>query len=50
VRLVITIEASDPSDVDWIRSRAVPAVEDAVEEARERLDGTVEVYWDTEES
>jgi hypothetical protein len=49
--LVITVDFEDESDVDWIRIRAVAAVEDVVGEAEEenRLDGKVEVGWELED-
>jgi hypothetical protein len=49
--LVISVEMNDESDLDWLRERCVPAVENAVEEAQSeaRLDSTsVEVTWDVE--
>jgi hypothetical protein len=48
-RLVIYVELTDSEDLDWIRNKAVPAVEEAVDEAAERLDGTATVTWDTED-
>lgn len=51
VILVINVEMNDESDLDWLRARCVPAVENAVEEAQDeaRLDSTnVEVTWDVE--
>lgn len=49
--LVIRVDLSDESDLDWIRHRAIPAVENVVDEAmeEERLDGVAEVSWDVEE-
>jgi hypothetical protein len=49
--LVISVEMNDESDLDWLRERCVPAVENAVDQAQEegRLDSTsVEVTWDVE--
>lgn len=47
--LLIRVELTDDSDLDWIRNKAVPAVEEAVEENRDRLDGQAEVSWDVED-
>ncbi len=47
--LIISIELSDDSDLDWIRAKAVPAVENVVDEEADRLDGTAEVSWDVED-
>jgi len=47
--LLIRVELTDGSDLDWIRNKAVPAVEEVVEENRERLDGDAEVSWDVED-
>jgi hypothetical protein len=49
--LIIKVECTDDSDLDWLRHRCVPAVEDKVEEAEEekRLDGMVHVSWDIED-
>jgi hypothetical protein len=46
--LVITVDLTDPDDLDWLRARCVPAVENAVEEAtdEERLDGDASVSWE----
>jgi hypothetical protein len=49
IRLVVYVNLTDASDLDWIRPRAVGAVEEVVEENAERLDGTAEVGWDTED-
>jgi len=48
--LVIRIEFTDETDFDWIRNRAVPAVEEVVEEAKDdgRLDGDADVSWEQE--
>lgn len=48
MELVIRVEADDPSDIDWVRGRAVAAVEDVIEENKEegRFDGSVEVSWE----
>jgi len=45
--LVITVDC-DEDDFDWLRNKCVPAVESAVEEAKEegRLDGLAEVSWE----
>lgn len=44
-KLIITIECSDPTDLDWLYTRCVGPVVDAVAEAQDegRMDGTVEV-------
>jgi hypothetical protein len=49
--LLIRVECADESDEEWLRPRCVGAVEDVVEETKGegRLDGDVEVSWDTEE-
>lgn len=49
--LVIRVECSDPTDLDWLRTRCHGAVEDVVAEAVEegRMDGEVEVTWETED-
>lgn len=47
--LVIRVECSDPSDLDWLRTRCVSAVEEEVEEQSERMDGEVEVTWEIED-
>jgi hypothetical protein len=46
-QLIIYIECED-DDVDWLRSKCVPAVENEVDEAAERLDNpdVVDVSWD----
>jgi hypothetical protein len=51
MKLVITVEAEDPSDLDWLRGRATSAVEEVVSDAEEenRLDAKVEVYWEMED-
>lgn len=45
--LVITVYAKDRSDLDWVRNRCVPALENEVEEAqgKKQLDDEVEVDW-----
>ena len=50
--LVIRITADDPTDLDWLRSRCLGPVEDAVATAEDegRLDGNVSVDWDTEDA
>lgn len=48
-RLVITVEMTDDSDFEWIRNRAVPAVEEVVDTAKEeeRLDSAeMSVSWE----
>ena len=49
--IVIIVECSDLSDMDWLRNRIVPAVEEIVEEQKEdgRIDGEVEVGWTYED-
>lgn len=49
--LVIEVACKDPSDFDWLRTRCVAAVEDVVDTQEEegRLDGHVEVSWDTKD-
>ncbi len=49
--LLIRVECSDPTDLDWIRTKAIGAVEDVVEQSKieERFDGNVEVSWDLED-
>lgn len=49
--LVINVECDDPSDLDFLRTRAVSSVEEYVEDVKEesRLDGKVEVSWDIED-
>lgn len=49
--LVIRVDCADPSDLDWLRSRAHAAVEDVVLDAKDedRLDGEVEVSWEVED-
>lgn len=46
--LVITVECSDSSDLDWLRSKAVAVVEEVVDDNKDegRLDGSVDVSWD----
>lgn len=46
--LIITLDIDDPSDVDWLRNKVVPAVENVVEEneSEGRLDGEVQVSWE----
>jgi hypothetical protein len=48
--VVIYITCDDESDAEWLRDRAVPAVENAVDESavEGRLDGNVEVSWTIE--
>ena len=50
--LIITVEFSDDSDFDWLRTRMVGAVEEVLEEQTEqgKVDGKVEVSWDTGDS
>lgn len=49
--LLIRIEADDPSDLDFIRTRCHGAVEEIVEDvkAEGRFDGNVEVSWEFED-
>lgn len=51
MKLVITVEAEDPTDLDWLRDRCIGAVEEKVSDANEenRLDGEVEVSWEMED-
>lgn len=46
--IIIRIECTDASDLDWLRAKCVPAVEEIVEENIEeaRLDGEVSVTWE----
>jgi hypothetical protein len=46
--LVITVDIEDPDDVDWLRHKCVPPVENAVAEAEDehRLDGGATVAWE----
>jgi hypothetical protein len=48
--VVIYITCDNESDAEWLRDRAVPAVENAVDESavEGRLDGNVEVSWTIE--
>lgn len=51
--LVIYVECTDESDIDWVRGKLVPMVENAVEDPDmdivDRLDGEVEVSWEVED-
>ena len=47
--LIIRIDADDPSDLDYLRVRAVAAVEEYVDEEADRFDGKVEVSWEWED-
>ena len=49
--LVIRVDFTDDSDFDFTRVKLVGVVEDQVEEFKEdgRIDGIVEVSWDTED-
>lgn len=51
VVLVIRIELTDQTDLEWVRTRVVAVVEEKVEEIVEenRLDGEVSVSWETED-
>lgn len=51
MKLVITVDCTDPSDLDFMRTRLVAAVEEEVEDNKDdgRLDGEVEVSWDMED-
>ena len=45
-RLAIYIESDDQSDLDWIRERALGAVQNEVDENEARFDAEVTVGWD----
>lgn len=47
--LVIRIELTDETDLDWIRAKVMPVVEETVEEQEDRLDGKAEVSWEVED-
>lgn len=47
--LVITVSADDPSDIDFIRTKAVAVVEELVVDNEERFDGPVEVSWEMQD-
>lgn len=49
--LVIQVSFTDPSDLDWCRTRAVAVVEELIEETKDegRIDGEVEVSWEIED-
>jgi len=46
-QLVITITGND-EDIDWLRHKVVPAVEEIVDEnkSEERVEDTTEVEWE----
>jgi phage gp45-like len=50
--LVIRVTCDDVSDLDWLKTRCIAPVEDAVATAEDegRLDGNVSVDWDTEDA
>jgi hypothetical protein len=52
MNLLIRISGDDPTDIEFIRTRAVGAVEEVVEEVEEegRFDGDVEVSWDIDDA
>ena len=51
MRLVITVDCSDDSDLDWLKHKCIGAVEDEIEtmKAEERNDGNIELDWDIED-
>lgn len=51
MKLVITVDCEDPSDLDWLRGRCTAAVEEVVSDAQDegRLDGAVTTEWETED-
>ncbi len=40
-KIVVTIESTDESDLDWLYSRIEGAVAEVIEENAERMDGEV---------
>lgn len=45
-KLVVTVESTDESDLDWLNPRIDGAVQDVIDEANEdgRMDGEVTYY------
>ena len=47
--LVIYVESTDESDIEWLRARCLGAVQDVVDEEEGILDGVVQVGWDVQD-